>query len=119
MLVFFDDILIYSKDWPSHLEHLRTVFSLSRQHILFAKASKCSFAQPKVDYLGHVISAEGVTVESGKVEAVKAWPTPVNVKGVRGFLGLTDYYRKFIQNYGSIARPFTALWNSEADAAFS
>lgn len=118
---------MYSRDWESHLQHLKITFDLFRQHTLFAKASKCSFAQNQIDYLGHVISAKGVAVDPSKVKVVSNWPLPSNVKAVRGFLGLTGYYRKFIKDYGTIARHLTALLkkdckfilNSEADSAFT
>ncbi|GAU37691.1 hypothetical protein TSUD_164940 [Trifolium subterraneum] len=125
VLVFFDDILVYSQDWNSHLVHLEEVLSLLVDHSLVANRKKCQFAQRSVEYLGHLISEEGVAVDPSKVVSVSQWPQPKNVKGVRGFLGLTGYYRKFIKDYGKIARPLTDLtkkdnfkWGMEAQQSF-
>ncbi|GAU48361.1 hypothetical protein TSUD_282420 [Trifolium subterraneum] len=125
VLVFFDDILVYSRDWSTHLSHLEEVLSILQKHGLVANRKKCHFAQKSVDYLGHVISGKGVAVDPNKVESVMKWPIPKNVKGVRGFLGLTGYYRKFIKNYWKIARPLTELtkkdaftWNEDTQKAF-
>nr|KYP56033.1 Transposon Ty3-I Gag-Pol polyprotein [Cajanus cajan] len=125
VLVFFDDILIYNASWEEHLAQVRTVLEILRQHKLYANREKCSFAQESVEYLGHVISVQGVEVDPAKVKSVGEWPVPKNVKGERGFLGLTGYYRKFIRNYGKIAKPLTELtkkegfmWNERAQQAF-
>ncbi|CAM8908450.1 unnamed protein product [Rhodiola kirilowii] len=126
VLVFFDDILIYSKEWESHIEHLTKVFELLRKECFYLKLSKYEFGVGRVDYLGHVISSEGVSTDPKKVEAMMAWPTPRNIRELQGFLGLTGYYRKFIQGYGLVAQPLTKLlkkdgfrWSSEAELAFS
>lgn len=95
-LVFFDDIFVYSKDLESHLEHLQEIFKVMRQHHLYAKMSKCKFATTEVVYLGHVISKQGVAVDQTKIECMLNWPQPTTVKRLRGFFGLTGYYRKFI-----------------------
>jgi hypothetical protein len=105
VLVFFDDILIYSKSWADHLRHLRAVLTILRQHHLFVKRSKCSFGVDSVGYLGHIISAAGVAMDPAKVQAISAWPRPRSARAVRGFLGLVGYYRKFVHNYGTIAAP--------------
>lgn len=110
ILVFFDDILVYSSDLSSHVKHLEVTLALLRQHTLFAKLSKCSFAQNKVEYLGHIITAEGVSADPSKIACMLKWPEPTTVKGLRGFLGLTGYYRRFIRKYGEIARPLTTLY---------
>ncbi|KAL2251677.1 UNVERIFIED_CONTAM: Retrovirus-related Pol polyprotein from transposon [Sesamum indicum] len=126
VLVFFDDILIYSKDWGQHLMHLKKVMDILKKHQLYAKRSKCSFAQKEIDYLGHIISHKGVATDPLKVEGMINWPVPITVRALRGFLGLTGYYRRFIQGYGAISKPLTSLlkkdafeWNAEADNAFN
>jgi hypothetical protein len=125
VLVFFDDILIYSKSWEDHLSHLTTVFKILKTHRLYVRKDKCSFGQQRVNYLGHIIERNGVAVDLDKIQTMLDWPKPTTLKALRGFLGLTGYYRKFIQNYGTIARPLTQLlkkdafiWNNEADVAF-
>jgi hypothetical protein len=125
VLVFFDDILIYSKTWEEHLHHLRIVLSELQRHHLFVKRSKCAFGARSVAYLGHVISAAGVAMDPAKVQAIFDWPVPRSARAVRGFLGLAGYYRKFVHNYGTVAAPLTALlkkdgfaWDDQAAAAF-
>jgi len=104
---------VYSPTWSSHLQHLKVVLQLLRKHKLFAKLSKCSFGLTQVEYLGHTILGQGVVVDASKVQAVLAWPLPTNLKQLRGFLGLTGYYRKFIKGYASIAAPLTNLLNKD------
>jgi hypothetical protein len=125
VLVFFDNILIYNTSWADHLRHLRAVLDTLRQHCLFVKRSKCSFGVGSVAYLGNVISTEGIAVDPAKVQAIHDWPQPWSAWAVRGFLGLADYYCKFVHNYGAIAAPLTSLlkegftWSDEATTAFS
>lgn len=109
ILVFFDDILIYSSTLTDHLMHLKEVLQILRVHKLYAKESKCSFGQQKVEYLGHIISEQGVSTDPSKVQAMAEWPIPQTVKQLRSFLGLTGYYRHFIRNYGAICKPLTTL----------
>ena len=125
VLVFFDDILVFSKSLDMHLQHLRLVLSLLLQHQLYAKRSKCVFGIPEVEYLGHIISGQGVSADPKKLSAMKEWPFPTTVKALHGFLGLTGYYRKFIHQYSQIVAPLTALlkkkafvWSLQAEEAF-
>ncbi|XP_020254010.1 uncharacterized protein LOC109831084 [Asparagus officinalis] len=125
ILVFFDDILVYSKGWHDHLSHLRQVFQIMRNYKLVAKMSKCSFGQTQVKYLGHIVSQDGVGLDPRKIEAIVDWPRPKTLKGLRGFLGLAGYYRKFIKNFGFIAQSLTQLlkkgafgWGENAEKAF-
>lgn len=108
-MVFVDDNLIYSKTLELHKEHLKQVFDILQQHQLYLKKSKCSFAQQQLEYLGHIISANGVSTDPAKIQAVAQWPPPTCVKQLRSFLGLAGYYRKFIKHYGLISRPLTDL----------
>nr|XP_009796424.1 PREDICTED: uncharacterized protein LOC104243009 [Nicotiana sylvestris]XP_016468831.1 PREDICTED: uncharacterized protein LOC107791307 [Nicotiana tabacum] len=111
VLVFFDDILVYSSTMEDRVLHLRKVLEILRRDQLFAKLSKCSFGQPKVEYLGHIISGEGVSPDSSKIEAMASWPTSKTIKTLRGFLGLTGYYRRFIRKNGF-------HWDAEAETSF-
>jgi hypothetical protein len=113
VLVFFDDILIYNATWADHLQHLRMVLDTLRQCHLFAKESKCVLGAKEISYLGHVISRQGVAMDITKVEAVQSWPQPKTVCGLRGFLGLAGYYRRFIANFGVIALRLTQLLKKE------
>lgn len=114
VLVFFDDILIYSPNWDEHLSHLQLVLQLMKENSMHANGKKCSFGVQEIHYLGHVISAEGVHTEHDKIAAVLEWPDPKNLKQLRGFIGLTGYYRRFIQDYEEICRPLTALLKKDA-----
>jgi hypothetical protein len=125
ILVFFDDILVYSKDFDTHLGHLAITLGLLRENKLLAKRSKCKFRCLEVDYLGHICLGEGVRADQGKIQAMIECPLPKTVKSLRGFLGLTGYYRKFIKNYGTISAPLTSLlkknsfeWNTDVEHAF-
>jgi hypothetical protein len=126
VLVFFDDILIYSSSWSEHLQHLRAVFSVLRANNLHVKRSKCEFATSSVAYLGHTLSAHGVAMDQDKVSSVITWPQPQSARGLRGFLGLAGYYRRFIKDFGTIVAPLTQLlrkdafqWTESATPAFS
>lgn len=126
VLVFMDDILVYSKTWAEHMQHVQQVMLILQHNQFLLKRSKCEFGRQSLEYLGHVISAQGVSTEPTKIAAVKSWPVPKNVKQLRGFLGLTGYYRRFIRHYGLLSKPLTVLlkkgvpyvWNQEAQQAF-
>jgi hypothetical protein len=109
VLVFIDDILIYRKTWIDHLAHVDRVLHLLSQHQLFLKQSKCAFGASEVEYLGHLVGKDGIRVDTKKIETMQDWPHAKTLKSLRGFLGLTGYYRKFVKNYGKIAAPLTAL----------
>ncbi|MCG8407061.1 MAG: reverse transcriptase family protein, partial [Phycisphaerales bacterium] len=109
VLVFLDDILIYSKTKAEHLKHLRLVLEKLREYRLYGREKKCAFMQPSVEYLGHRISRQGLEVCQDKVKKVLDWPTPTNVKEVRSFMGISSYYRKFIIDFSKIARMLTDL----------
>ena len=125
-LCYLDDVIIHSKDLNQHCERLAEVLSRFRQHNLGVKISKCTFAVPKVSYLGHVISAEGISPHATKVEAVQNLSSPKSVKDVRSFLGLAGYYRRFVRGFATVAAPLTDLtkqdrrfdWTTECEQAF-
>ncbi|KAA0061201.1 pol protein [Cucumis melo var. makuwa] len=109
VIVFIDDILIYSKTEAEHEEHLHQVLETLRANKLYAKFSKCEFWLRKVTFLGHVVSSEGVSVDPAKIEAVTNWPRPSTVSEIRSFLGLAGYYRRFVEDFSRIASPLTQL----------
>ena len=109
VIVFIDDILAYLGSLVEHAEHLRTVLQILREHQLYAMFSKCQFWLDKVAFLGHVISAEGVSVDPQKIEAIVNWKPATNVSEVRSFLGLAGYYMKFVEGFSKIATPLTNL----------
>jgi len=124
VIVFLDDILVYSPSWEDHLTHLRVILDKLRQTQFYAKLSKCSFGKTQIQYLGHIISDVGVATDPEKTAAMEKWPIPTTTTELRGFLGLTGYYRKFVQNYGIITKPLTQLltkkgfeWTEKATAA--
>ncbi|CAO2169811.1 unnamed protein product [Urochloa humidicola] len=127
VLVFFDDILIYSTSYEDHIQHIRLVFQLLAQEQWKIKLSKCVFAQREISYLGYVISEKGVGTDPTKVSAIAQWPTPTSAKELRSFLGLAGYYRKFVKGFGLISRPLTDLlkkhslfiWTSVHDKSFA
>ncbi|WVZ63289.1 hypothetical protein U9M48_012931 [Paspalum notatum var. saurae] len=119
VVVFIDDILVYSKNEKEHEEHLRIVLSRLREQKLYAKFSKCAFWLKEVTFLGHILSAKGVAVDPGKVEDVLNWKQPQTVTEIRSFLGLARYYRRFIKDFSKIAKPMTALTQKNAKFAWS
>lgn len=125
VIVFFDDILIFSTSQEVHNQHLASVLGVLQEHKFFVKLSKCSFCKSTVEYLGHLIGEGSLKADPAKIEAMTAWPVPKNVKQLRGFLGLTGYYHRFIANYALIAAPLTDLlkkdafiWTDDAGTSF-
>jgi hypothetical protein len=114
VLVFFDNILVFSSSWAEHLHHLREVLAVLRTNKLYLQRSKCSFGESSVAYLGHVVSGNGVAMDVSKVQAVTEWPRPRSVRALRGFLGLAGYYRRFIKEFRTIAAPLTSLLKRDA-----
>ncbi|GBG83808.1 hypothetical protein CBR_g37608 [Chara braunii] len=126
VIVYLDDILIFSKIVEEHAAHLDKVLSLLRQHKFKINGEKCEFGRPRVLYLGHEISAEGLKPDDAKVTSIRDWPRPQFVTEMRSFLGMTGYYRTFVKNYSIVAAPLTDLtrldtpweWTEECEAAF-
>ncbi|KAL0559053.1 hypothetical protein IC582_003642 [Cucumis melo] len=119
VIMFIDDILIYSKTEAEHEEHLRIVLQTLRDNKLYAKFSKCEFWLKQVSFLGHVVSKAGVSVDPAKIEAVTGWTRPSTVSEVRSFLGLAGYYRRFVENFSRIATPLTQLTRKGAPFVWS
>ena len=125
-LAFVDDIIVFSETYEDHLEHLQAVFDRLRKANLKLKISKCDFVKKQLNYLGHIISDDGISVDPGKVSVMENLQPPENIRDVRSFLGMTSYYRKYVPNFSKIARPLTALtrknarfkWMDEAQTAF-
>ncbi|CAN6301690.1 unnamed protein product, partial [Urochloa humidicola] len=126
VVVFIDDILIYSKSYEEHVQHVKMVFDLLQKHQLKVRLSKCSFAQQELKYLGHVISSKGVSTDPSKLTTIQNWPVPTNLKELRGFLGIAGYYRRFVKNFGMLSKPLTDLlrkgqlfiWTPATEQAF-
>lgn len=108
-LIFLDDILVFSQSFDDHLKRLEGVFEKLEKHNLKLKPSKCEFFMSEVKYLGHIVSEEGVKTDPDKIEALKSWPVPRNIKELRSFLGFTGYYRRFIKDYARVVHPLTEL----------
>ncbi|GJU65918.1 putative reverse transcriptase domain-containing protein [Tanacetum coccineum] len=109
VIVFIDDILIYSKSKQEHKEHLKLILELLKKEQLYAKFSKCEFWIPRVQFLGHVIDSQGIYVDPAKIESIKDWASPKTATEIRQLLGLTGYYRRFIEGFSKIAKPMTKL----------
>ncbi|KAG1956839.1 retrotransposable element [Pimephales promelas] len=127
LIVYIDDILIYSETFEDHVRDVRAVLQRLIDNQLYAKLPKCKFHQTQIAFLGYIISAEGVTMDSSKVEAVVNWLQPINVKQLQRFLGFANFYRRFIRNFSIIAAPLTSLlqggghqlkWSSRSVSAF-
>ncbi|KAK1551494.1 hypothetical protein QYE76_000109 [Lolium multiflorum] len=126
VVVFIDDILIYSKSEEEHEQHLEAVLETLREHKLYAKFSKCEFWLKEVGFLGHILSAGGIAVDPAKIKTVAEWKAPTTQTEVRAFLGLAGYYRRFVEGFSSIARPMTQLlkkdkkfeWTDKCEESF-
>ncbi|XP_071909683.1 uncharacterized protein [Coffea arabica] len=126
VVVFIDDILIYSKTQEEHVKHLEIVLQILREHKLYAKFSKCEFWLEEISFLGHKVSKDGIAVDPAKVEAVMNWKRPETPTEIRSFLGLAGYYRRFIQDFSKIAGPMTELtkkgnkfiWTPKCESSF-
>jgi hypothetical protein len=126
VMVFIDDILIYSKNEEEHAQHLWIVLMRLREHQLYAKFSNCTFWLEEIQFLGHVLSAKGIAVDPSKVKDILEWKPPTTVHQVRSFLGLAGYYRRFIPDFSKLVKPITSLlkddtkfnWSSRCNEAF-
>jgi hypothetical protein len=126
VIVYIDNILIYSTSNAEHTHHIRQVLELLRKHKLYGTIAKCEFFKDAVEYLGHIISAKGIATDPKKVEIIKTWPQPTNLKELQSFLGLCNYYRCFVADYSRIAAPLTDLthkdtlyqWTTHTEQAF-
>jgi len=126
VIIFIDDILVYSRSAEEHREHLWKVLDRLREQRLFAKFSNCKFWQREIGFLGPRISGQGVTADPEKIVVIQQWSQPTSITGVRSFLGLAGYYRKFVKGFSSITKPLTRLtgkgvpfiWNKDVEEAF-
>jgi hypothetical protein len=126
VVVYFDDILVYSKSSDEHIDHLHCVLTVLRKEKLYANLKKCSFCLDKVVFLGFVVGAKGIAVDEEKVKAIKEWPTPKSITEVRSFHGLASFYRRFVKDFSTLTAPLTEIvkksvgfkWGSEQDRAF-
>ena len=109
IIIYLDDILVFSKNEADHARHLATTLQLLQSNDLFANISKCVFAVPSVDFVGHIVSKDGISTDPAKIAAILAWPLPTNISDLRSFLGLANYYRRFIRRYSAIAAPLYAM----------
>ncbi|WVZ93600.1 LOW QUALITY PROTEIN: hypothetical protein U9M48_039568 [Paspalum notatum var. saurae] len=127
VVVYFDDILIYSKSLHEHMDHLRALFDALRAARLFGNIEKCTFCTDRVSFLGYVVTPQGIEVDEAKVQAIRSWPTPTTVSQVRSFHGLAGFYRRFVPNFSTIAAPLNELtkkgvpfhWGKTQDDAFN
>ena len=127
VVVYFDDILIYSKSLDEHMDHLRAVFNALRDARLFGNLEKCIFCTDRVSFLGYVVTPQGIEVDKAKIEAIESWPQPKMVTQVRSFLGLAGFYRSFVRDFSTIAAPLNELtkkdvpfvWGTSLEEAFT
>jgi hypothetical protein len=125
-VVYFDDILVYSKSLADHIQHLEGVFKLLREYKFYANTKKCTFATNQVGFLGYIVSDTGIKMDPSKTKAIIEWPTPKTVSEVRSFHGLATFYRRFVKNFSSIAAPLTDClkqqtlqWTEASEASFN
>lgn len=125
LVVYFDDILVYSLNEEQHVDHLRQVLQVLREQKLYANLKKCDFLTESLVFLGYVVSKDGIKVDPSKVDAILNWPTPTNIHEVRSFHGLASFYRRFISNFSSLIAPITDClkkgefkWDREATDSF-
>jgi hypothetical protein len=126
MVVYFNDILIYSKSLNEHIEHLRAIFCALRESRLFANLEKCTFCTDRVAFLGYVVTQRGIEVDEAKIEAIKSWPIPATLTQLLSFLGLTGFYQRFVSDFSTIVAPLNDLmkkgvsfhWGAAQDQAF-
>lgn len=127
VVVYLDDILIFSKNEDDHFKHMTLVLDKLREHNLYANAKKCEFLTPELEFLGHIVGKDGIKVDPKKTASVQNWPKPTTTQELRSFLGLANYFRRFIQGYSTMVAPLTSLlkkesmmslWDSSCDASF-
>jgi hypothetical protein len=106
-VVYFDDILIYSKEIDEHIGHLRQVLDVLRKESLYANLKKCDFCMDKIVFLGYVVRAKGIEMDEAKVKAIQEWPTPKSIIEVKSFHGLASFYRRFVKDFSTIVSPLT------------
>jgi hypothetical protein len=109
MVIYFDDILIYSKSYDAHLEHLSAIFNILRDAHLFGNLEKCTFCNDHVSFLGYVVTSRDIEVDKAKIVAITSWPLPTTVTQVRSFLGLAGFYQRFVRDFSTIAAPLHGL----------
>ena len=107
VVVYFDDILIYSKNLKEYIMHLKSVLEILRKERLFANLKKCTFCKDKLVFFGFVVSKRGIEVDEEKVKTIEEWPTPTTISQVRSFHGLTSFYKRFVRDFSSLAAPLT------------
>ena len=123
---YLDDLLIFDEDLEEHRKHVKMVLRRLREHRLYAKITKCGFDLPSTDFLGFIVSSDGIAMDPEKTQVIRDWPTPKSVKDIQSFLGFANFYRRFISNYSGIVRPMTQLtrkdvpfeWSPKCQAAF-
>ncbi|CAF4635063.1 unnamed protein product, partial [Didymodactylos carnosus] len=115
IIVFIDDILIFSKNEEEHLKHLQTTLDILRKNNLYAKADKCEFICPQLEFLGHIVSRDGISVDDKKIEAIRKYPRPTYVSDIRSFIDLAGFYRRFIAAFSQLAAPLTDLEKADRD----